>query len=77
MISEPIFSKLQDQDEFVREMNEAGIDQAVLLVPDFTFAVKDAELNIAEMILTACGDHRTSSGAFIICAASTRDGAQG
>ena len=51
-ILELYLSKLQDHncDEFVREMNEAGIDQAVLLVPDFTFAVKDAELNIAEMI---------------------------
>jgi uncharacterized protein len=51
-ILELYLSKLQDHncDEFVREMNEAGIDQAALLVPDFTFAVKDAELNITEMI---------------------------
>ena len=51
-ILELYLSKLQDHncDEFVREMNEASIDQAVLLCPDFTFAVKDAELNITEMI---------------------------
>lgn len=61
-------SKLQDHncDEFVNEMNVAGIDRAVLLVPDFTFAVKDAELDIAEMISTACGNYSTSSGAILL-----------
>jgi predicted TIM-barrel fold metal-dependent hydrolase len=52
VILESYLSKLQDHncDEFVREMDEAGVDQAVLLLPDFTYAVKDAELDIAEMI---------------------------
>ena len=51
-ILELYLSKLQDHDcdEFVKEMDAAGVDQAVLLVPDFTFAVEDAELDIAEMI---------------------------
>ena len=51
-IAESFFAKLQDHacDEFVAEMDAAGVDQAVLLLPDFTFALKDHDIDIAEMI---------------------------
>jgi uncharacterized protein len=45
-------AKFQDPlcDQLVREMDEAGIGKAVLLLPDFTYALSDATLTIAEMI---------------------------
>lgn len=43
-------SKMQDPlgDALVQEMEEAGIVRTVLLVPDFTWALKDCKLTIAE-----------------------------
>jgi predicted TIM-barrel fold metal-dependent hydrolase len=43
--------KLQDPlcDELVAEMDSAGIDRAVLLVADFTYALRDCALTIDEM----------------------------
>jgi len=38
-----------DADKLVHAMNEAGIDKTVLLLPDFTYALK-SELSIAEMV---------------------------
>jgi len=45
-------AKLQDHDcsLLTREMDAAGIQQTVLLLPDFTYALSDANLTIAEMI---------------------------
>lgn len=44
--------KMQDPDchELVSEMAEAGIEKAVLLLPDFTYALKDSTITISEMI---------------------------
>jgi uncharacterized protein len=43
-------SKMQDPlaDGLVAEMEEAGISKSVLLIPDFTFALKDCKLTIEE-----------------------------
>lgn len=43
--------KMQDPDcdELIAEMAEAGIEKAVLLLPDFTYALKDSTLTISEM----------------------------
>jgi predicted TIM-barrel fold metal-dependent hydrolase len=43
--------KMQDPDchELVAEMAEAGIEKAVLLLPDFTYALRDSTLTISEM----------------------------
>lgn len=43
-------NKMQDPlgDELVAEMEEAGIGKAVLLIPDFTYALKDCKLTIEE-----------------------------
>ena len=43
---------LQDPlcDELVAEMDEAGIAEAVLLVPDFTYALKDSTHTVEEVI---------------------------
>lgn len=43
-------SKMQDPlgDALVAEMTEAGISKAILLVPDFTYALKDCVLTIEE-----------------------------
>lgn len=45
--------KMQDPlcDELVAEMAEAGISKSILLVPDFTFALKDCALTIEESFL--------------------------
>lgn len=40
----------RDCDELVAEMDEAGIAQSVLLAADFTYAVKDCRLSIAEIL---------------------------
>jgi predicted TIM-barrel fold metal-dependent hydrolase len=37
-------------DELVAEMDDAGIDRAVLLAADFTYALKDCRLGIAEIL---------------------------
>src|SRR5436190_18451422 len=37
-------------DQFVADMDSAGVDHAMLLLPDFTFVLKDSELDIADMI---------------------------
>jgi hypothetical protein len=43
---------LQDPmcDQLVAEMDEAGISEAVLLIPDFTYALKDSTHTIEELI---------------------------
>jgi predicted TIM-barrel fold metal-dependent hydrolase len=43
-------SKMQDPwgDALVAEMEQAGISRSVLLIPDFTWALKDCKLTIAE-----------------------------
>ncbi|MEW1837821.1 amidohydrolase family protein [Nonomuraea angiospora] len=43
---------LQDPlcDQLVKEMEDAGIDEAVLLLPDFTYALKDGTHSIEEII---------------------------
>jgi uncharacterized protein len=48
---EMYLAKLQDPhcDELIAEMDAAGIERAVLLLPDFTAALRDCELTIAEM----------------------------
>jgi uncharacterized protein len=45
-------STLQDPlcDELIAEMDRAGIDTAVLLVPDFTYALRDTSHSIEELI---------------------------
>ena len=50
-ILDSYLAQLQDHqcDQFVAEMDSAGVDQAVLLLPDFTFVLQ-SELDIAEMI---------------------------
>lgn len=44
-------SHLQDHDcsELLAQMDEAGIDQAILLLPDYSFALRDSELDIEQM----------------------------
>jgi predicted TIM-barrel fold metal-dependent hydrolase len=44
-------AKMQDHDcrQLVAEMDEAGIERAILLLPDFTYALKDLPLTIEEM----------------------------
>lgn len=44
-------TKMQDPhcDELAADMVEAGIEKAVLLLPDLTYALRDAHLTIAEM----------------------------
>ncbi|GAA3753309.1 amidohydrolase family protein [Salinactinospora qingdaonensis] len=37
-------------DHLVKEMDDAGIDEAVLLVPDFTYALRDSTHSIEELI---------------------------
>jgi hypothetical protein len=37
-------------DELVRQMDDAGIQQAVLQIADFTFALRDSRITIAEMV---------------------------
>lgn len=46
------FAKFQDPlcDQLIREMDEAGIERSVLLLPDFTYALRDGALTISEMI---------------------------
>jgi predicted TIM-barrel fold metal-dependent hydrolase len=39
-----------DCDELVEEMNASGIAESVLLLPDFTFALKDCKLSISEAV---------------------------
>lgn len=43
-------AKLQDPlcDELIAEMNRAGISKSILLAADFTFALKDCRLTVAE-----------------------------
>jgi hypothetical protein len=44
-------AKMQDHgcEQLAAEMDGAGIERAVLLLPDFTYALKDSPLTIAEM----------------------------
>jgi len=44
-------AKMQDHgcEQLIAEMDEAGIERAVLLLPDFTYALKDSPLTIEEM----------------------------
>lgn len=45
-------STMQDHqcDQMVKEMEEAGVDEAVLLLPDFTYALPGGEMTIEDMI---------------------------
>jgi predicted TIM-barrel fold metal-dependent hydrolase len=56
MIAAMHAQKMQDPlcDELIAEMAEAGIDKSILLIPDFTWALKDCQLTIEETFL----DHR-------------------
>jgi uncharacterized protein len=49
-VADLYFTKMQDPlcDELVAEMDRAGIAKSILLVPDFTWALKDCRLTIAE-----------------------------
>jgi predicted TIM-barrel fold metal-dependent hydrolase len=49
-------NKMQDPlgDSLVLEMKEAGISKTVLLIPDFTYALKDCKLTIEESFLRHC-----------------------
>jgi predicted TIM-barrel fold metal-dependent hydrolase len=51
-ITKMFLTKFQDQmcDELVAEMDEAGVDKAVLLAADFTYAVKDCRMSIADVL---------------------------
>ncbi|NMO18465.1 amidohydrolase [Pyxidicoccus fallax] len=53
MIASMYLQKLQDPlcDELAADMAEAGIAKSVLLVPDFTYALKDTPLTIEESFL--------------------------
>lgn len=50
-LRESYVATLQDHDcdELVAEMDRSGVERTVLLVPDFTFALKDCSLTIEEM----------------------------
>ncbi|MCY1079442.1 amidohydrolase family protein [Archangium lansingense] len=52
-VREVYLAKLQDPlcDELVSEMDGAEIDHAVLLAPDFTYALKGSRLTIEEILL--------------------------
>lgn len=51
-VKDIFLTKFQDPDcdELVAEMDAAGIEQAVLLAPDFTHALSDCRLTIAEIL---------------------------
>lgn len=59
-------SKMQDPlaDGLVAEMEEAGISKSVLLIPDFTFALKDCKLTIEESFKKHCEVLRRHPGKF-------------
>ena len=72
--------KMQDSDcaELVSEMDEAGIEKSVLLLPDLTYALRDSKLSIAEMF----DRHRTILQArpdrfFVFAGVDPRWGADG
>ena len=49
-LTDMFMSKMQDPlgDALVQEMEEAGISRSVLLIPDFTYALRDCRLTIEE-----------------------------
>lgn len=51
-VTQMFLTKFQDQmcDELVAEMDHAGVDKSVLLAADFTYAVKDCRMSIAEVL---------------------------
>jgi predicted TIM-barrel fold metal-dependent hydrolase len=53
VLVEQYCDKLQDHDcdDFVAEMDRAGIAQSVLLAPDFSFVLKDCRLTVEEALL--------------------------
>lgn len=59
-------SRMQDPlaDGLVAEMEEAGIGKSVLLIPDFTFALKDCKLTIEESFNRHCEVLRRHPGKF-------------
>jgi predicted TIM-barrel fold metal-dependent hydrolase len=59
-------SKMQDPlaDGLVAEMEEGGISKSVLLIPDFTFALKDCKLTIEESFKRHCEVLRRHPGKF-------------
>jgi hypothetical protein len=65
-------------DEFVTDMDAAGIDQAVLLLPDSTYALKDFDIDIAEMIRQHAGILERHPGRFhYLCGVDPRGGREG
>lgn len=79
-ILDSFLARLQDHqcDEFVAEMDAAGVDQAVLLLPDFTFALKDLEIDIAEMIRQHADILERHPGRFFyLCGVDPRWGREG
>lgn len=61
---------LQDHscDELVREMDAAGVTRTALLLPDFTYALKDCSLTIAEMFQRHALIRRRHPGRFEVLA---------
>lgn len=57
-----------DCDELVAEMDAAGIARTVLLAPDFTFALKDCDLTIAETFARHAEVRRRHPGRFEVFA---------
>src|SRR5438046_2190366 len=49
-LAEMYYQKMQDPlcDALVAEMEDAGISKSILLIADFTYAMKDCSLTIAE-----------------------------
>lgn len=69
-VRELYLAKFQDPlcDELVAEMDAAGVDQSVLLAPDFTYALKDSRLTIAEILAHHHEVHRRHPGRFYVFA---------
>lgn len=69
-LRERYLETLQDHscDELVGEMDAAGVSRTVLLLPDFTFALKDCCLTIAEMFQRHAAILRRHPGRFDVLA---------
>jgi hypothetical protein len=71
---------LQDHscDQFVADMDTAGVDRAVLLLPDFTYVLPDSGLDISEMIRQYAAILDRHPGRFYyMCGVDPRWGAEG
>lgn len=51
-LAETVYTVLQDDcaENLVKDMNSAGVDKAVLLLPDFTYVFRDHEYSIEELV---------------------------